>query len=191
MAGEALERGEQDVPREGEVAPVPRLEQGQIVEHAGGGGVVLQHVELGLEVGHQPKEVATGERHPLDRSKHREVPRRRLERGLVALLGRRQVVEVGFDQSAALAVQRRGLPRVSSRPNLLVEVHDRGPNVAAVEVHPVQQPHRRSEVGHHLERVRELAHCLGLLIAQQMPAGGSRRERGAELRLGSGRRREG
>jgi len=191
VSGEALERREQNVSGEVEVAAVPRFEQGKIVQDACGRSVVLQNVELRLEVGHQPEQVAARERDALDGPQHRQVAGRRLERGLVALLRGGQIVKVRLHQSPAFAVERRCLSRVPRRSDFLVEVHDRRTHVAAIEIHAVQQPHRRPQVGNHLERVGELAHRLGLLTAQQVPSGGGRRERGAELRLGGGRRREG
>ncbi|MEZ4454702.1 MAG: hypothetical protein R3B09_34950 [Nannocystaceae bacterium] len=148
-----VEGGAQEVGGEVEIAASAGLQEGEVAEDAGDRRRVVEDLELLLQVADQGEDVALVEGDGLDRAEDREVAGGRLERRLIALEGGVAVAEVGLDQLAALAVEGRRLPRVASRPNLLIQVTYCAANVAPPEVDPVEQTHRRPEIRDQLQRV--------------------------------------
>jgi hypothetical protein len=190
VAGLLLGGGEQELAGEAEVAGVAGLEEGEVAGDGGDGPGVVEDLELGLEVGDQGEDVALGERDGLDGAQDGEVAGGRLEGGLVALQGGAAVTEVGLDQLAALAVEGRGLARVTGGTDLLVEVADRVADVAAAQEDAVEEAHRRPQVRDQLEGVGEEPLGLTVLAARDAPAGAGDGDHGAQLRLAHGRTRE-
>ncbi len=145
-----LRGGDQEFAGEVGVAGVAGFELGQVAGDCGDGPGVVEHFELGLEVGDQRKNIALGQRDGFDGPQDCEVSRRRFEGGLIALQGCVAVAEVGFDELAAFAVEGCSFAGMPSCADLLVEITDGVADVSAAQECPVKQLHRRPQVGDQL-----------------------------------------
>ncbi|MFY0532190.1 hypothetical protein [Nannocystis pusilla] len=183
VAGLLLAGGDEQGRGEVEVAALAGLEHGEVARDGGDGPRVVQNLELRLEVGDQRHEVALHEGDGLDRAQHREVLRGRAQGRLITLQSGGAILEVGLDQLASLAVERRRLARVASGADLEIEVANGVADVAAPEKDPVEEAHRRPQVRHQLQGVGQQALGLAVLAAHDTPTRTRDGDHSPELRL--------